>query len=139
MRIGIMGGEPLLHPHLKDILVNARSFFPGTILQLVTNGLLLLRQDLDFWRTCSENGIVIVNTKYPLNQDYAAMKRTADAHGVVFQHYGERGRMQKNPTKYRWTSQEAVTRQKTSGRAFMLISVPYLWKGRSTHVLWHPI
>ena len=41
--IGVMGGEPLLHPQLKEILINTRWFFPKTIIQLVTNGLLLLQ------------------------------------------------------------------------------------------------
>lgn len=86
-RIGVMGGEPLLHPQLKEILISTRLFFPGTLIHLVTNGLLLLRQDEDFWRICREQNIVIVNTKYPINLDYKAMKKTAAAHGVIFEHY----------------------------------------------------
>ena len=87
-RIGVMGGEPLLHPQLKDILIYTRLFFPKTLIQLVTNGLLLLRQDEEFWRICREQNIVIVNTKYPINLDYEAIKETVAVHGVMFELYG---------------------------------------------------
>jgi len=69
-RIGVMGGEPLLHPELKQILISARVYFPDTLIQLVTNGLLLLRQDEEFWQICRENNITLVNTRYPINLDY---------------------------------------------------------------------
>ena len=87
-RIGIMGGEPLLHPQLKEILINTRLFFPKTMIQLVTNGILLLQQDENFWRICREQNIVIVNTKYPIHLDYEAIKRTAAVQGVTFKYYG---------------------------------------------------
>jgi len=86
-RIGVMGGEPLLHPQLNEILIATRLAFPKTLIHLVTNGLLLLRQNEDFWRICREQNIVIVNTKYPINLDYTAMKETAAAHSVMFEHY----------------------------------------------------
>jgi organic radical activating enzyme len=98
-RIGIMGGEPLLHPQLKEILIYARLFFPKTLIQLVTNGLLLLRQDEDFWRICCDQNIVIVNTKYPINLDYDAIKETAAVHSVMFEHYGDSGSI--NKTSYK--------------------------------------
>jgi molybdenum cofactor biosynthesis enzyme MoaA len=90
-RIGVMGGEPLLHPQLKEILISTRLYFPNTLIQLVTNGLLLLGQDEEFWLICRGNNIIIVNTKYPINLDYEAIKKTAAAHGVVFEHYGYTG------------------------------------------------
>ena len=39
--------------------------------------------------------IVIVNTKYPINLDYEAIKETAAAHGVMFEHYGDTGSITK--------------------------------------------
>jgi len=74
-RIGVMGGEPLLHPELKQILISARVYFPDTLIQLVTNGLLLLRQDEEFWQICRENNITLVNTRYPINLDYEKIKK----------------------------------------------------------------
>ena len=42
--IRIMGGEPLLHPRVVDFLKIARSLFPNSQIQLVTNGLLLKKR-----------------------------------------------------------------------------------------------
>lgn len=42
-RIGVMGGEPLLHPDLLEILEVTRMHFPKSLIQLVSNGLLLLQ------------------------------------------------------------------------------------------------
>ena len=41
--LGTMGGEPLLHPHIEDILTEIRKQFPNTTIRFVTNGLLLDR------------------------------------------------------------------------------------------------
>lgn len=99
VRIGIMGGEPLLHPDLLLILSMTRKYFPNTIIQLVTNGLLLMQQTDEFWKTCKENNIVIVNTKYPINLDYDGMVTKAEQFGVAFEHYGNTG--EKTKTSYK--------------------------------------
>jgi hypothetical protein len=85
-RIAIMGGEPLLHPQLKEILIKARMYFPNTLIQLVTNGILLLKQDVGFWTVCRENNIVIVNTKYPIELDYDAICNMAKKYEVIFEY-----------------------------------------------------
>lgn len=99
IRMGIMGGEPLLHPDLLKILEVARKYFPNTLLQLVTNGLLLMQQPEKFWLTCKENNIVIVNTKYPIDLDYDGMIARAEQYGVTFEHYGNTGEVQKTSYK----------------------------------------
>ena len=98
-RIGIMGGEPLLHPELLQILALARKCFPNALLQLVTNGLLLMNQSEEFWQTCKEHNIVVVNTKYPINLDYDGMIARAEKYGVTFEHYGNTG--EKTKTSYK--------------------------------------
>lgn len=98
-RMGIMGGEPLLHPDLLDILSISRDCFPNTLIQLVTNGLLLLRQSQEFWDCCRQSQIEIVTTKYPINQDYNAMEEMAKAQGVSFRFYGSTGEIQKTSYK----------------------------------------
>ena len=87
MKIAIMGGEPLLHPELTDILKEVRNCFPYSIIRLSTNGLLLLRQDQKFWDVCRENKVTIVNTKYPINLDHEGMKKRASEEGVDFQYF----------------------------------------------------
>jgi len=82
--IAVMGGEPLLHPELKKILQDVRKYFPHTTIRLTTNGILLLKQDNEFWEICRDNDVTIVNTKYPISLDFEAMQRKAKEENVKF-------------------------------------------------------
>ena len=42
--VGLMGGEPLLHPQLPEILKMSREILKNTRLTIFTNGILLLNQ-----------------------------------------------------------------------------------------------
>jgi hypothetical protein len=71
--IRLLGGEPLLHPDIKNILVLTRKYFPEIntsnqtgIIELVTNGILLHKQSDDFWTVCKNNNIKIVISYYPV-------------------------------------------------------------------------
>lgn len=86
-KIGVMGGEPLLHPDLLDILKDVREHFPYAIIRLTTNGLLLGQQNELFWKTLRDNNVSIVNTKYPLQIDHEGFKKRADKEGVKFMHF----------------------------------------------------
>lgn len=99
-RIGVMGGEPLLHPGLQEILVATRSAFPNTYIQLITNGLLLLKMSENFWKCCRDNNIVIANTKYPINLDYEKMQRVAAEHNVQYEFFGGTDKVEKTLRKY---------------------------------------
>lgn len=46
----IMGGEPLLHPQITEVLRVVKASGIGDVLRLFTNGLLLSKMDDDFWR-----------------------------------------------------------------------------------------
>jgi organic radical activating enzyme len=85
-RIGLMGGEPLLHPQLNDFLHVARKYFPKTELQLVTNGILLLKQTDVFWKACKDYRVTIFNTRYPLPLDFGKMEEVAKKHDVRFKY-----------------------------------------------------
>lgn len=98
-RIGVLGGEPLLHPRLLEIVAEVRRWFPETRVQIVSNGLLLNQQKEDFWTTCRENRIEIVVTKYPLQLDFDRMEETAKEKGVAFRFYGETGEVVKTSIK----------------------------------------
>lgn len=98
-RIGVMGGEPLLHPDLIEILKATREAFPSTVIHLVTNGLLLLQMHDSFWSCCHENDITIVNTKYPIHLDYERIQERAAEYNVKFQFYGTTGTTQKTSYK----------------------------------------
>jgi hypothetical protein len=88
-RIGVMGGEPLLHPQLRQILTEARRRFPAALIQLATNGVLLPDQDGAFWDLCRRERIVIVMTKYPIELDHDAIRQSAGAHGVTLEYRDE--------------------------------------------------
>ncbi len=84
MKIAVMGGEPLLHPQLKEILAVIRKSFPYTTIRLSTNGLLLLHQDQSFWKTLREYNVMIVMTKYPINLDFCGIQEKAKEEKVNF-------------------------------------------------------
>lgn len=91
IKIAVMGGEPLLHPDLLEILKIVRRNFPYTIIRLTTNGILLLKQKDEFWKVCREYKISIVNTKYPINLDFDGMKKKAISENVKFQYFEDTG------------------------------------------------
>ena len=129
-RIGVMGGEPLLHPQLKEILFSTRLFFPKTLIQLVTNGLLLLRQDEDFWRICRKQNIVIVNTKYPINLDYEAIKETAAIHVVMFEHFTPTGEITKTSYKAPLNIEGRLDSRESFIGCFHANNLPLLMEGK---------
>lgn len=55
--IRILGGEPLLNKRCSEYLAFTRKFFPTSKISLVTNGLLLQQQNMDF-------GSVVGTMKY---------------------------------------------------------------------------
>ena len=65
--ISLMGGEPLLHPKICDLLKITRKYFDIGDVSIITNGILLLDMDDDFWNTCRENNVTIRQTKYPID------------------------------------------------------------------------
>ncbi|MDR0683861.1 MAG: radical SAM protein [Spirochaetaceae bacterium] len=79
--IDLMGGEPLLHPRLPELLVIARKYFDGTI-NIVTNGLLLTRMPDSFWKSCGDNNITVKVTSYPVRIDRHAIRQLAKKHKV---------------------------------------------------------
>ncbi len=63
--VALMGGEPLLHPDLIDIMQYCRDRFPLSEIRIVTNGLLLDKMPEEFYRACHKNRILIYISKYP--------------------------------------------------------------------------
>jgi len=80
--IKILGGEPLLHPQITDFFDIARKHFPSTVVQLTTNGILLLKQPESFWLSCKKNKITVSVSQYPVKLDKKGIKALAKAHDV---------------------------------------------------------
>lgn len=83
-RIYLIGGEPLLHPQIIECMKIARKYFRTGNISVFTNGLLLLKQDDEFWKVCRNQGIDIIVTKYPISLDYNKIIEKARAEQVEF-------------------------------------------------------
>lgn len=62
--IRILGGEPLMHPDIIEILEFYRKMFPTTEIDLCTNGLLIPKMNDIFWKCVIDNRISIYVSGY---------------------------------------------------------------------------
>lgn len=81
-KIRLLGGEPLLHPDLNELLIAARTHFPNALILLTTNAILLDKMPEEFWTVCHDNNIVIEYTWYPINIDRAKHLELAQKNDV---------------------------------------------------------
>jgi sulfatase maturation enzyme AslB (radical SAM superfamily) len=89
--IRLLGGEPLLHPRLTEVMDSTRRYFPLSKIDLVTNGLLLLKMSEQFWLKCREHGVKVAISHYPIELQYEKIKETAKRHKVKTE-YGKKAR-----------------------------------------------
>lgn len=87
--VRLLGGEPLLHPRLTDMFRLARKYFPKSEVALITNGILLDKQDDAFWKACADNDVVIRPTIYPGVVDFEPAKAKALEFGVRWSWFAE--------------------------------------------------
>lgn len=80
--IALMGGEPLLHPRIVDVMRMTRAFLPGERVSLCTNGLLLRRMDDAFWDAVAECAIELAISPYPIHMDYEGLAEFARSKGA---------------------------------------------------------
>lgn len=85
----LMGGEPLMNPRIEDYCRMARKYFPVGDVQIVTNGILLLKMPDSFYETCREHKISIHVTPYPIKLNDKAIRRRCKQHKVEYHHYWE--------------------------------------------------
>lgn len=67
--INILGGEPLLHPNIEDIIACVKKVYPRANLGLLTNGLLLLKKTKKFWEACVKHEVMLNVTCFPVMDD----------------------------------------------------------------------
>lgn len=80
--VTLMGGEPLLHPHLVDVIEITRAYLPQQNVVLCTNGLLLKRMDDSFWHALAEYDVGLLISPYPLRIDYEGLAALAREKGA---------------------------------------------------------
>lgn len=83
-RIWLLGGEPLLHPSLIQIMFITRKYFPQTHITINTNGVLLLKQGDEFWKALRDTGIELTITKYPINVNYDLINLKLDTEQIKY-------------------------------------------------------
>lgn len=81
-RLCLMGGEPLLHPELPEVIRVSRAHLPKALITLSSNGLLLKRMDEEFWQAMRECAIELYLSPYPIKVDYPALIKLAESWGV---------------------------------------------------------
>jgi MoaA/NifB/PqqE/SkfB family radical SAM enzyme len=89
-QIKMFGGEPLLHPQLYELMSIARKYFDNSDINILTNGILLLKQTDQFWQSCKKNNVKIVITKYPIQINFRAIEQKIKKHNVNFEYYDNR-------------------------------------------------
>jgi hypothetical protein len=82
-KVLLIGGEPLLHPDICNVLRIARKCLPESKLDLMSNGLLIPKMNEEFWQALNDLNIGLMVTKYPINFDYDACEKLALEKGIV--------------------------------------------------------
>jgi hypothetical protein len=86
-----MGGEPLLHPKIDQFCAIARKHFPAGNINIVTNGILLLKMPEAFWESCRENDIQISITNYPVKLNRAKIMELIRQYRLKFTSWNGKG------------------------------------------------
>lgn len=86
--IRILGGEPLLNKQINEYFYLLRNLFPEAKIFIITNGILLVSMENDFWDAAKRNNIIISVTKYPIKLDYDKLIEMAKIKDVEFEFFG---------------------------------------------------
>ena len=85
----LMGGEPLLHPRVVELMRITRSHLPGERVSLCTNGLLLRSMDDAFWDVLVECDVELAISPYPIHVDYEGLADLARSKGAMVAFTGD--------------------------------------------------
>lgn len=104
----IMGGEPLLHQKIVDIMKMSRKILKETNIFIYTNGINLLNQSPIFWETCKKYKIFIVITKYKINIDHKKIFKIAKEYNVNIFFEGNREKKYFSKIKFNLDGNENI-------------------------------
>ncbi len=97
--IRLMGGEPLLHPQINEIMKLTRKYFPYGHIYIISNGILLTSMPKDFYEVCRSEKIEIRVTKYPIALDYSHLEEVMLQNKIEYALNGEGNN--RRPTMWR--------------------------------------
>lgn len=83
-RIVLIGGEPLLHPNLIELIKIVRMYFPTTSLNIHTNAVLLRNMSDTFFELCKNENVSFIYTQYPININYEEIKQKLENYGIGY-------------------------------------------------------
>jgi organic radical activating enzyme len=87
--IRIMGGEPLLHPRIDEIISNTRKVYPDSQIHVVTNGFLIRSMKQSFFDAMKNNDARLWISYYPeIAGQEDGIKQILTDNGIKFQ-FGE--------------------------------------------------
>ena len=86
-KISLMGGEPLLHKDIVEIIEITRNNFKKCKITLVTNGILLDRMTANFWEACKNNKVIINITPYPIKINFQKIMEQSKLYSVTVKNY----------------------------------------------------
>jgi len=81
-KIHLLGGEPLLHENIAEIIDITRFYFLGCKIRVVTNGILLDNMGADFWDSCRKNSAIVSITRYPIDINNEQINKLSRQYGV---------------------------------------------------------
>jgi len=84
----IMGGEPLMHPQINDIIVYFSELFPETKLRMITNGILIPKMNDEFFELIKDRIKGIIVTEYPIALDYSNIFKILDEKQINYDKWG---------------------------------------------------
>lgn len=90
-RLRILGGEPLLHPNLTELIAIAKQSGIGKKVQLTTNGMLLDRLSDEAWQTLDEIELSVYKMANLTNDTIKSYQRKGEKFGTRVQpsHYDD--------------------------------------------------
>ena len=91
-RIALLGGEPLLNKRLIDYISLTRQYFPNSIIEIVTDGLLLpqwgeLDGENNIWKAILKYDAQINMTRYPILMQMDRIIKRAEGYGIPVIYY----------------------------------------------------
>lgn len=86
-KLRLLGGEPLLHTDIINVLKIVRQSLFYSHIELVTNGLLLNKMSNDFFETCYKNNIKIIISPYPVLKNKEELEQILSSFKINYEFF----------------------------------------------------